>query len=106
MSRLISIRVTDDLLGAIDSYVKKTPGVNRSSFVRDASLNYLDQESEDVSYVKISADNIRMLKLVASHLNMDHDKLINMILSSTFENMQGPDPFSAMDEEVADEGHP
>lgn len=95
MSRVVPVRITDDVLAAIDACVELTKG-NRSSFVRDACLHYLkDKVEKDVSFVKLKTTNSEKLKWFASQLNMDHDVLLNNILETTFENM-GDDPWGKM----------
>lgn len=95
MSRVVPIRITDDVLMAIDACVNKTKG-NRSAFVRDACLNYLKNIGEkNVSFVKLSPANSEKLKSFASQLNMDHDALLNMMLETTFKNL-GDDPWGKM----------
>jgi len=96
MSRLASIRFTDDVLNLVDSCVEKTKG-NRSSFVRDACLAHARSLGiEDASYVKLSQQNSWKLKQIASQLNTDHDELLNKLLENLFEQI-GDKPFAGME---------
>lgn len=97
MSRLVSIRFTDDVLRLVDSSVEKVKG-NRSSFVRDACLEYANNlEGGEVSLVKISQENSAKLKLLSSQVNTDHDELLNKLLGIMFDQME-QNPFESCEE--------
>ena len=93
MSRLVSIRFTDEVLNLVDSCVEKSKG-NRSSFVRDACLAYANSlVEEEVSFVKINQENSTKLKQLASQFNTDHDEFLNKMLGMLFVQIeQNPYP--------------
>ncbi len=84
MSRDVSIRFTDEVLKLIDSCSN-----NRSSFVRDACLAHAQAIGKlESSFVILSKKNSDKLKQFAVHLNIDHDKLINMLLEELLKNTE------------------
>ena len=97
MSRIVSVRLTDEVIALIDLHNKKTAG-NRSSLIRDACLSYLStSDKEPVSLVKITSKNIEKLKQLSSKFGTDHDKFLNDILANIFDEIQ-QNPFSEYSE--------
>ena len=97
MSRLVSIRFTDSVLESVDLYARKVKA-NRSSVVRDACLSLLaGAGTEEISYVKLNSENAEMLRTLSSHVNIDHDELINRVLANIFAEMDPRNPFAKME---------
>lgn len=96
MSKVVPVRLTDMVLKRLNA-AAKAKGCSRSAYIRDACLQMMDSEEQDrVSYVMLTEDNAKRLRTLASQMSMDHDKLINQMLTITFEQCRN-NPFDEND---------